>query len=448
MSDDNSSNVTTLKRRAKDRPQPRKLIAAAEHWELEPEPTEFLVDGAVPLNSVCLYSGDSGLGKTLTLQQLMFSCANGMPWMGMPTRKCRSLALFCEDPWNILHQRQKAIGEYHDLPMPDVDDITYMLGIGEDNVLVRFNQKTNLGSETYLFEQLMTRAVDLGVQLVIIDTLAHTYAGNENNREQVTAFCAALQRIATAINGAVILSSHPSVTSMASGTGFSGSTAWRATVRAHMYLKRPKGYDDESPDADHDARILKTMKSNWTAGGGMTKLRWDRGVFIPVDADLLDGDEPTARLPIKATFSGLSHTSKLDVERKVIAVCEETRRRGLWINPRTDAADGLFGLNRKMPGISQMGRHMFNAAQLSLLERRRFVIVDVKKNGKIDQFMRSTGDRYPDEIGEVMYDMNGVWIGPARDAGVPDTAGTIAAAEEPPAPDSAERPPSNFGDLI
>ena len=59
--------------------------------------------------------------------------------------------------------------------------------------------------------------------------------------------------------------SHPSLTGINSGTGTSGSTAWNNSVRSRLYLSRivQDGYE-QNPDA----RVLRTMKSNYSGIGG------------------------------------------------------------------------------------------------------------------------------------------------------------------------------------
>jgi RecA-family ATPase len=254
-------------------------------WDnVEPEPLEWLVQGCIPKRTVVMFSGDSGLGKSLLMQQLQTSCATGRPWLGHEVQRVKSFGFYCEDPRNILHWRQRSICKHLDVDMTDLDDMRMVERVGMDNTLMDFNRRNDESKLTFLFDHLRGKILEFGSQLTIIDTLAHTFGGNENIRIHATAFVGALQEIANETDGSVVLCAHPSVASMQSGTGYSGSTAWRASVRAHMYLKRPQGYNDEAEDADHDARILKTMKSNWGPGAGILKLRWDDGVFVAENA--------------------------------------------------------------------------------------------------------------------------------------------------------------------
>ena len=130
---------------------------------------------------------------------------------------------------------------------------------------------------TGLFERLATTVADLRPKLVILDTRADVFAGNEIDRSQVRTFIRALRRLCLSFDMAVLLLSHPSVSGLTSSTGQSGSTAWGNSVRSRLYLERPKA--GSSGEADPDLRVLTTKKANYGAGDLSTVVRWDRGVF-------------------------------------------------------------------------------------------------------------------------------------------------------------------------
>jgi RecA-family ATPase len=81
---------------------------------------------------------------------------------------------------------------------------------------------------------------------------------------------------------AVLLTSHPSLTGMSSGSGLSVSTAWNASVRSRMYFKRATTEKDEEPDPD--LRVLEVMKANYGPVGETVTVRWKDGLFLPVPA--------------------------------------------------------------------------------------------------------------------------------------------------------------------
>jgi RecA-family ATPase len=79
----------------------------------------------------------------------------------------------------------------------------------------------------------------------------------------------------------VVLSAHPSLNGMQSGSGISGSTGWHNSVRARAYLREPKA--DNGDEVDPDERVLEFKKSNYGPTAETIRLRWQNGLFVPVD---------------------------------------------------------------------------------------------------------------------------------------------------------------------
>src|ERR1700751_741557 len=79
---------------------------------------------------------------------------------------------------------------------------------------------------TDLYRQLYEAASDIKPKNISIDTLSRAFAGNEIDRVQVYGFAMHMQALAKAAEGSVTILSHPSLSGVASGSGFSGSTAW------------------------------------------------------------------------------------------------------------------------------------------------------------------------------------------------------------------------------
>ena len=239
---------------------------------------QWLVKGMIPEGTVTLFTGDGGVGKSLLMQQLCTATALGHDWLGIPTKACRSFALFCEDDNEELHRRQVDICNATTTPLSDISRFSWKSGVGDDNVLMHFDQRNGVGTLTDAFNHLMAVCVTFDVDLVVIDTLADTYGGNEIIRPQVRTFInGCLGRICKETGATVVLCGHPSQAGKASGDGFSGSTAWNNSVRSRLYLTKPK---DE--DADPTERILSTMKSNYGPTGETVELHWRHGVFVPV----------------------------------------------------------------------------------------------------------------------------------------------------------------------
>lgn len=246
---------------------------------------EWIVEGAI--NS--LY-GDGGVGKTLLAQQLACAVSTGAPWLGLPTKQGTVLAVLCEDEKDELWRRHNHIKAAmgHAVGNP-FSDVFLWPRVGDDNVLVRWDRdgKATLGD---FYADVVAQVQELEPSLLILDTLADVYGGNEIDRPQVNYF------VKTVLGGlvkaraeagkplTVLLLGHPSVAGKASGSGYSGSTAWNNAVRSRLYLTRPE-------EGASDERILTRGKANYAKSGDETAVRlfFSEGV-LHAQEDVEDGD--------------------------------------------------------------------------------------------------------------------------------------------------------------
>jgi len=232
----------------------------------------------VPMDRVTALYGAGGEGKTRLAQMLATACAIGGQWLGLPVRQCGSLLLFCEDDKDEMHRRQEEINRYYGCDYPDLSLMQWLPRLGHDNALIHFEGGRTL--LTNFFNSLGTAVAGHRAELVIVDTLADVFPGNENDRGQARAFAQqALGWLAREIKGAVIALAHPSRAGMNSGSGESGSTAWIGTFRSQLYLSTPMLEDGEPPDPD--ARVLTRKKANAARRDETIELRWRDGVFVP-----------------------------------------------------------------------------------------------------------------------------------------------------------------------
>lgn len=243
-------------------------------WDGVPVPVRpWIVEDWIPQGYVTALYGDGGMGKSLLAQQLLTACATDKPWLGIETTLCPALGLFCEDEEDELHRRQDSINAAYGLSWRDNGSMRLWPRVGDDNVLMAFS-RDGKPERTPLWHQLRQEALDIGARLIVIDTAADTFGGDENNRQEVRQFVAtALGGLARDTNGAVLLCAHPSRSGLADGSGTGGSTAWNNTVRSRMYLKRSA--------EDGDERLLTRQKGNYAKAGEQVTLVWDRGVFRP-----------------------------------------------------------------------------------------------------------------------------------------------------------------------
>ncbi len=241
----------------------------------QPEPVEWAVENLAPMGEVTLFTGPGDAGKSLFSQQLATAFVDRACMVGHATAGGPALLVTCEDAARELHWRQSRISR-------DIAALAGRLHLvslrGElGNELATFDSAGSL-KPTPAFDRLLATAKATGARLVVLDNVAHLFAGNENDRGQVTQFVNLLNRMAGETGAAVILLGHPAKQESGQGADYSGSTAWRNAVRSQFKIARP--VDSDGKVADWDARELSQGKSNYARRSEPVALRWHEGVFV------------------------------------------------------------------------------------------------------------------------------------------------------------------------
>ncbi len=254
----------------------------------EPPPREWLVPGMVPMSTVTLLYGDGGTGKSLITLQLAAAVVRGDAWLNKVPVSGPVIYLSAEDDRSELHRRLSAISKQCGATVLTLGGLHIANMAGKDALLASISKKTGALSASPVFDCLDGYAKAIRPKLIVLDTLADIFPGNENDRSQVRHFVGLLRGLAIRHRCAVLTLAHPSLTGIASGTGASGSTAWNNSVRSRLYFERIKS---EGYESDPDARRLKVMKSNYGPIDEEIAVRWQDGVFIaqqsvfPSDSD-------------------------------------------------------------------------------------------------------------------------------------------------------------------
>jgi RecA-family ATPase len=251
------------------------------NWQGRKAPSrQWQVEGCLPVGNVSLLSGDGGIGKTILLLQLCIAAATGKDWLGIKPKPGRAIYLSCEDDHDELWRRTEDIAAAFDVEMADIgENAIWIDRVGKDSKLIEFERFTGKPDSTNLWMRLMVRARSFGATYIVIDTATQTFGGNQNNETQVAAYINQLRRLAIAIQGAVILTKHPSLSGRGNGTGMSGTVAWENSVRSRLYFRKNKS----------GIRELVGMKSNYGLPLEPIALRYERGVFVPMTPDIPTG---------------------------------------------------------------------------------------------------------------------------------------------------------------
>lgn len=254
--------------------QPLQFINPAE-WHGQPIPNrQWYCEGLIPLRQVTILNGDGGVGKSLLALQIAAAGAMSLDTLEMEPWAGRTLYIGAEDEadefWRRLADIAKAHGKELDFLL-----MFRLLSLADSDALLSVPDRAGNMQPTPLWVKIVEYACEWQPRLIVFDTAADLFGGDEIKRGQVRQFIAMLRKVAISLDCAVILLAHPSVAGMQTGTGSSGSTAWNNSVRSRLYLTRPT-----DKDVDPDLRILKTMKSNYGKTGDEIRLRWKDGAFV------------------------------------------------------------------------------------------------------------------------------------------------------------------------
>ena len=325
--------------------QELEIVNAAELLRKPAPRRQWLVEPWLPHREVTLFSGDGGIGKSTIGLQLCVSCVAGLPWFGRDIRSGAALYLSCEDDRDEVHFRLQQIKAHE--PSADLSRLHIVCLAGQDAILAKPSNGRMQG--TKLFGVIETAIEKHSVRLLVLDSAADVFGGNEIDRGQTRSFIQLLRGLAIRRNCAVILLAHPSVDAMKTGRGYSGTTHWNNGVRSRLYLIRATAEDDSEPDPD--LRILELAKANRGRVGQKIFMRWHEGAFV-LDGMGEDGLQKLNRdLKIEQTFLEL-----LDLYR--------TQDRHVSPSPSRTYAPTMFS---KDPAANGIGPKAFERAMNILL---------------------------------------------------------------------------------
>ena len=349
-------------------------IVDPSDWHGQPLPDrEWFLPELIPARNVTLLSGDGGVGKSLMALQIGAAAALGIETLGLVPRAGRVFYLGAEDEADEFQRRLAQIVAGHGRTLADLAG-TFRLSpmAGEDATLALPDRGKNM-QPTAIMESLVEQVTAYRPDLLILDTSADLFGGDEINRVQVRQFVGMLRKIAISIDCAILLLSHPSLSGLQSGSGLSGSTAWNNSVRSRLYLTAVAD--------DDDARVLTTVKSNYGKKGGGMKVRWQGGTFI------IDDGKPSAGNALLAARAE-------GVFCKLLSMLNRQGRNVCHV-PGTTYAPAVMA---KLPESEGVGKSRLVDAMNSLLTRGEIKIsVDGPASRKRQRLILASEDFGPEE---------------------------------------------------
>ena len=216
--------------------------------EQETPPREWIIKDVIPRGSVTLLGGDGGVGKSMLAKQLCVAMATGTAWLNQQVKKEAALFLSAEDDHDELWRRFSDICRHTGVNFADLAGDPYNAErppliarslAGENAIFATPEGRSNVLKPTKFFEEIEEYLTKIAMphrhpKLVVLNSLADFFGGNENDRSQARQFIGLLRGLCTIHKTTVVVLAHPSVQGKLTGTGLSGSTAWNASVRSRL----------------------------------------------------------------------------------------------------------------------------------------------------------------------------------------------------------------------
>ena len=328
------------------------LVAASSLAGTPIPPRSWHVEEMIPGRTVTILGGDGGIGKSLIAKQLSVATAAATPWLGRSPVSGPVIYVSAEDDIDELHRRLDAIASGLGVNLSDLVDLHLVPLAGRDAVMAAPEGKAAAITPTRIWRGLQEIVNQVKPRLVVLDTLADVFGGNENARTEARQFIGLLRGLAIGHDLAVLLLAHPSLSGLGSGSGTSGSTAWNNSVRSRLYLETIK--DENGKAIDANIRVLSVKKLNYGPAAVEMRLRWSNGLFI------LDG---TA-----GGFDKLAADAKAERVFLDLLAAFESQGRDVSAKPSRTYAPAVFERNPDAEGVA---KRAFEQAMERMLSRGR-----------------------------------------------------------------------------
>jgi AAA domain len=259
-----------------DEPAPPAMLITPLDWPDEaPPPVDWLADHRIPRGDVTTLHGDGGAGKTDIACQLAEGCARAAPyWLGHEIAHGPVVIISAEEPERELRRRVWLHGGRDGFGAGELANLHLWFPDDVAGAVFAVPDRSGIMQPTPLFRSIAAAIAERQPVLVIVDNVAATFTGNQNDRVMVRSYVNLWRTIARqASHPAVLLLDHPSLSGLTNGSGRGGNMDWRNAVRSALYLRVP----EDKAEADRGIRVLETAKSNYGPTGEAVRLQWATG---------------------------------------------------------------------------------------------------------------------------------------------------------------------------
>ncbi|MBR1151932.1 AAA family ATPase [Bradyrhizobium sp. JYMT SZCCT0428] len=253
---------------------PLSLICPAAWRGVPLEEMRWLATNRIPAADATILSADGGSGKTTAALQLAVAVERDLgDWLGTTCMSGPVIFFSGEEPEQEMRRRLDRVARRRGLDPAEIENLHFHFA-DPDGCLLGMSRPNGPIVPTPLFEALRAAAIEIRPALIVIDSIAATFGGNQNDRVHARTFVGMFRRLARQADCAVLLLDHPSLSGMTNGTGRGGSMDWQNATRARLHLETVEGEDGKA------GRVLEVKKLNYGPAGEKVRLQWEEGCFV------------------------------------------------------------------------------------------------------------------------------------------------------------------------
>jgi len=295
-------------------PQNKKRIEILRMDQLTDEPVQWLIEDLIPAKAFAAIYGKPGSFKSFVAIYLSQMIAAGKPAFEKPTTQGTCLYIAGEGQAG-LKKRSDASRIVHDI---------------EPSVPLYFIKRSlNLSSTLEDMQELIKEIRELGIapSLIVIDTLARNFVGDENSSADMSQFISVIGELIAQLSCSVLVVHHAGKDE---SKGMRGSSALLGAVDAELECTRTSEEDDK----DHLTGKLTTTKQKESEDGVEFHFKMDR-----IRTDKLDPN---------IVSLGLRPCEKQDTKKRTKKKLTEAE---IFVLEALDKAISDFGKRYGVPGI-------------------------------------------------------------------------------------------------
>jgi len=338
-----------------DVPEPATLITPAQWPNEPPPPVDWLAFQRIPRGDVTTLHGDGGAGKTdIALRLAANVSRQAQDWLGHVIEAGPVVFISGEEPEREIRRRLWLHAQRDGYELEALAHLHLWFPSDAAGAALATPDRSGIMQPTALFHSIAAAIQSAAPVLVMVDSVAATFTGNQIDRVNVRSFVNLFRQIAHGPSKpAVLLLDHPSLSGITNGTGRGGNMDWRNSVRSALYLHS----SDDRAEADRGIRVLETAKSNYGPPGNPLRLQWADG-----------------GLQLEHAPTSLHRIAKdAECEETFLRLLDEREGQGRHVSSEDRAATYAPKAFADMPNNGGFAKRAFAAAMERLLQAGKIV---------------------------------------------------------------------------